>query len=230
MSAPHRAYAGGENSVDTILSPLRRICVLASLCVMLAASTPLSAAEPTNLPRVDAPHELASWIDGRIADHFVKNNAAQPSLVDDATFLRRAYLDLVGTLPAVSEVRDFLEDESGEKRTRLIDRLLADPRFAAHLARTWRRVLIADAGPAATFGAQIEQWLTDQFAQNAAFDELTRKLIIAGGAEPAADADAEEESDNNERATTPPQSPAIAYLRSTGGDPASVAGSVSRIF
>src|SRR5687768_682510 len=184
MSAPHRAYAGGENSVDTILSPLRRICVLASLCVMLAASTPLSAAEPTNLPRVDAPHELASWIDGRIADHFVKNNAAQPQPVDDATFLRRAYLDLVGTLPAVSEVRDFLEDESSQKRVRLIDRLLGDPRFAAHLARTWRRVLVSDPGAAATYGGPVEEWLTQEFTRSVGFNELARKLVTAGGAEP----------------------------------------------
>jgi hypothetical protein len=216
--------------LNTSLKPRWHICVLVGLCVLWTIQTTASAAEPTNPAPLATPHELAAWIDGRMADHFAKNAAAQPSLVDDATFLRRVYLDLAGTLPAVSEVRDFLDDESGQKRTRLVDRLLADPRFAAHQARTWRRVLVSDPAPAASFGGQVEQWLTEQFAQNAAFDELTRKLITAGGAEQKADADAKDEEDNDENAAASPQSSAVSYLRSTGGDPASVAGSVSRIF
>ena len=207
----------------------RHIGFLAGLCVVMAVPTALSAAEPANSPRVTTPDELAAWIDGRMADHFAKSSTAPPPLVDDATFLRRAYLDLVGTLPAVSEVRDFLADQSDLKRTRLVDRLLADPRFAPHQARTWRRVLVSDPSMAATFGAQVEQWLTEQFAQNTAFDELTRKLVTAGGAQPQADANEEEEEDD-ENAAARAQSAAVSYLRSTGGDPASVAGSVSRVF
>ncbi|MEX2137869.1 MAG: DUF1549 domain-containing protein [Pirellulales bacterium] len=216
--------------MNSPLSPLRHICVLAGLCVLLTVQTPSAAAEPTGSARIATPHELAAWIDERLANHFVKTGAAQPALVDDATFLRRTYLDLVGTLPKVSEVRDFLDDESDQKRTRLIDRLLADPRFAAHLARTWRRVLVTDSNSAAAFGGQIEQWLTEQLAQNAGFDELTRKLITAGGAEPAADANGEDDADDDQEAPASQQTSAAAYLRSTGGDPASVAGSVSRIF
>jgi hypothetical protein len=216
--------------LNSPLSPLGHISLLAGLCVLLTVQTPLPAAEPTGSARVATPHELAAWIDERMEDHFVKNGAGQPTLVDDATFLRRAYLDLVGTLPAVAEVRDFLDDESDQKRTRLVDRLLGDPRFAAHLARTWRRVLVSDPGSAASFGGQLEEWLTEQFAQNAAFDELTRELITAGGAEQAADAKAEEKAENDQEASAFPQTSAVSYLRSTGGDPASVAGSVSRIF
>jgi hypothetical protein len=196
--------------------------------LLWAASASLSAAEPSGSARVSTPDELAAWIDARMAAHFAKNSVAQPPLVDDATFLRRAYLDLIGTLPAVSEVRDFLADQSDLKRTRLIDRLIDDSRFAPHQARTWRRVLVSEPSMATTFGGQVEQWLTDQFAQNLAFDELTRKLITAGGAEP--EAEAEESDDEDDDAPAMPPSAAVSYLRSTGGDPASVAGSVSRIF
>jgi hypothetical protein len=206
----------------------RQIGVLAGFCLLCAVPASLSAAEPRSAARVSTPDELAAWIDGRMAAHFAKNSVAQPPLVDDAAFLRRAYLDLVGTLPAVSEVRDFLADESELKRTRLIDRLIDDPRFAPHQARTWRRVLVSEPSMAATFGGQVEQWLTDQFAQNLAFDELARKLITAGGAEPAAET--EESEGNDEDAPATPPSAAVSYLRSTGGDPASVAGSVSRVF
>jgi hypothetical protein len=173
--------------------------------------------------------ELASWIDARASDHFATIGAAQPPLVDDATFLRRAYLDLLGTIPAVSEVRDFLDDQSDNKRGRLIDQLLDDPRCAAHLARTWRRVLVPQAaGPAALSGT-VEAWLESQLAEGVAYDELARKLITAGGAEEQ-DGQDDEDEDGDEGEGESTASPAVAYLQATGGDPASVAGSVSRVF
>jgi hypothetical protein len=55
-------------------------------------------------------------------------------IADDAEFLRRVSLDLVGTIPTVEETRAFLTDTSPDKRTVLVDRLLADPRHARHLA------------------------------------------------------------------------------------------------
>src|SRR5690349_11081005 len=59
--------------------------------------------------------------------------AAGPS--SDAEFLRRVTLDLTGTIPTAAEARAFLKDSSPEKRTTLIDRLLASPEHARHLAR-----------------------------------------------------------------------------------------------
>ena len=215
--------------MDTSLWLWRRTCLVAGL-VGLLTQTSLRAAEPADrVAQVATPHDLAAWIDERVADHFAKSGARQPAVVDDATFLRRAYLDLAGTLPTVSEVRDFLEDESDQKRTRVIDRLLGDPRFAKHLARTWRRVLISDANAAAAFGVPLEEWLAEQLGENAPFDELTRKLITAGGAEVEEEAEKQEDVDDDQEAAAR-QTAAVSYLRSTGGDPASVAGSVSRVF
>ena len=51
----------------------------------------------------------------------------------DAEFVRRIYLDLVGTIPTADEVRKFLSDPDFDKRTRLIDRLLHDPRHVRRL-------------------------------------------------------------------------------------------------
>src|SRR5690606_13166621 len=53
-------------------------------------------------------------------------------LCDDLTFLRRAYLDTVGVVPTLDEIRAFEADRSPEKRAKLVDRLLADPRWADH--------------------------------------------------------------------------------------------------
>jgi hypothetical protein len=154
------------------------------------------------------------------------------------------YLDLLGTIPAVSEVRDFLDDQSDSKRSRLVDRLIEDPRCAAHLARTWRRILVPESAMNPAMTGELEEWLRQQFAGRVSYDELTRKLITAGGAEPEISAAAGDDSanaaenadnadDDDQGASDPasPQSsPAVAYLRATGGDPAAVAGSVSRVF
>src|SRR6476661_4892697 len=56
--------------------------------------------------------ELAAWIDERLAAENARTGVAAPATVDDATFLRRAFLDLQGAIPAVAQVRDFL-DETG---------------------------------------------------------------------------------------------------------------------
>ena len=61
---------------------------------------------------------------------------------DDATFIRRAFLDTIGTLPTADEARAFLADASADKRDRLIDSLLARPEFADYWAYKWADVLL----------------------------------------------------------------------------------------
>ena len=65
-----------------------------------------------------------------------------PPACDDATFLRRASLDLVGRQPSPAEIEAFLADPSPGKRTDLVDRLLADPAWATNWARYFRDVIL----------------------------------------------------------------------------------------
>ena len=66
----------------------------------------------------------------------------QPALCSDAVFVRRAYLDVIGTLPTAKEVRDFLQDPNTKtKRRRLIDRLLERDEFAQYWAMKWGDLL-----------------------------------------------------------------------------------------
>ena len=222
-------------------SPLRIGCVLSAIVCTFFGSA-LSTATAADLPpqtrsgSLATSTDLASWIDGELAVHFERSGAAQPRLVDDATFLRRVYLDLLGTIPAVSEVRDFLDDQTDNKRARLVERVLEDPRAAAHLARTWRRMLLPDAPPQGAMNGSLEAWLQEQFAQDVPYDKVVRDLVTAGGAEQAIEEDADDDDaddgdeDEDEDDEAPAASPAVEYLRGTGGDPASVAGSVSRVF
>ena len=91
--------------------------------------------------------ELASWIDEKFAAEWKARGVTSPPTVDDATFMRRVYLDLLGTIPSVPHLRDFLYETGTFKREDLVDRLLLydrrPERFASrsgdHLARIWRR-------------------------------------------------------------------------------------------
>jgi hypothetical protein len=59
----------------------------------------------------------------------------------DAVFLRRAYLDTIGTLPTAEEAKSFLEDENPKKRAALVDQLLQRPEFADYWAMKWSDLL-----------------------------------------------------------------------------------------
>ncbi|GAA4462543.1 DUF1553 domain-containing protein [Novipirellula rosea] len=66
---------------------------------------------------------------------------AQSPLVDDASFLRRAYLDTVGVGPRADEAREFLASTDSDKRSKLVERLLQDDRYADHWVSFWMDLL-----------------------------------------------------------------------------------------
>jgi hypothetical protein len=150
-----------------------------------AAQTPNTEAnEP--LPRL-SPKDLAAWIDARFEALPGDSAATSRPLIDDATFLRRASLDLLGAIPSVSGTRDFLADESAYKRDQFVVGVLGlageqtrlTDRNAAHLARVWRRILVPGNGPGAMMATRLDPWLKQQFAANVPYDELARSLVLA---------------------------------------------------
>src|SRR5262249_14730132 len=91
---------------------------------------PLKPRRPTlPLARNGRDHPIDRLVDAYFAAHKVQ----PPIPLDDTTFVRRVYLDLIGVLPALSEVDAFLEDGTADKRGRLVRRLLDDKRsYAEH--------------------------------------------------------------------------------------------------
>src|SRR4051794_1271486 len=84
---------------------------------------------------------LRQVIDAEVRAAWQREKVAPAGRCSDAVFLRRIYLDLVGTIPTFDEAKPFLADSDPQRRQRLIDRLLADPRYAEHQANTWELVL-----------------------------------------------------------------------------------------
>lgn len=122
-------------------------------------------------------------IDGALAERWATEGIEPAQRSDDSEFVRRVYLDLTGVIPRVSEVREFLEDESADKRERLIERLLASPRYPTHLASTWRQVMIPGGLDLEQLQnvAGVQNWLRRQFAQNMRYDRIVSDFLVATG-------------------------------------------------
>jgi hypothetical protein len=108
--------------------------------------------------------------------------------VDDRTFARRVYLDVLGLLPAPEDVDAFVADTSPDKRAQLVDRLLADrQQYAAHWFSFWNDALRNDyQGTGYIDGGrqQISAWLFTSLGENKPYDQFVRELITAApGAE-----------------------------------------------
>ncbi len=101
----------------------------------------------------------------------------------DAEFLRRVSLDLIGVIPSWSETVAFLDDPAPEKRLRIIDQLLADPRYAQHQTDVWDQVLFGRNPPGYDTDKRtgIQNWLNRQFAENVPYDQWARTLLKATG-------------------------------------------------
>jgi hypothetical protein len=171
------------------------------------------------------PSELAARIDQRLEARW-KANMVQPApRADDAEFLRRAFLDVTGRIPRPADVHAFRGDSSADKRRRLIDRLLDDPRFAVHLANVWRAELlpeIASNREAALFQAGFENWLRQRFRAGVGYDRLVRELLTT----PIAT-----EGQDTEPVLRDPERPnPLAFFAVKEARPENLAAAVSRSF
>jgi Protein of unknown function (DUF1549)/Protein of unknown function (DUF1553) len=123
------------------------------------------------------PAELAAWIDARLDAAWRAKGLPPRPMAGDDVFLRRAYLELTGTIPSVAEARDFLESTTAGKREALIFSLLEDKRCAEHFARLWARTL----APAGNSRGPLEAWLRTEFGKNTPFDQLAKAVLTAKG-------------------------------------------------
>jgi hypothetical protein len=124
--------------------------------------------------------ELTATIDRLIAQRWAAAGVEPAPRADDATFLRRAYLDLAGRIPSVAEARAFLKDPAPDKRERLVEALLAGNGYANHFTNVWRALLLPEADAAFQFGVQkpiFELWLRKRFRENRGYGQIVRALL-----------------------------------------------------
>ncbi|HBJ33593.1 MAG TPA: S-layer related protein (Precursor) [Planctomycetaceae bacterium] len=141
--------------------------------------------------------ELKDWKSNNFVDEFAakkfKDLGLQPSpLCDDATFIRRAFLDCIGTLPDPDTVLQFVDSSNPDKRAELVDRLLGltgdtsvdiyGDQYAAHWTLRWSDLI---RNSSKSLGEQgmwaLHNWIKDAFRRNQPYDDFVSELITAQG-------------------------------------------------
>jgi hypothetical protein len=123
-----------------------------------------------------------NFIDRLVFRKLRKLNILPSGLADDAAYLRRVSLDVLGTLPTAAEARRFLDDKRPDRRARLVEELLGRPEFADFWALQWADLLRVDRaalGPKRAYA--YYKWIHDQIAANRPFDEFARAIVTAEG-------------------------------------------------
>ena len=126
---------------------------------------------------------MVERIDRLLAERWSEEGIQPADRSSDSEFVRRIYLDLTGVIPRVSEVHEFLDDNRVDKRERLIERLLASPRYPTHLANTWRQVMVPGGLDLEQLQnvAGVQNWLRRQFAANMRYDRIVSDFLVATG-------------------------------------------------
>jgi len=153
------------------------------LCFAILPAAALAAGGVFEVPGALAPPQ------GRI-DELVfarwKQLGIQPaSLSSDAVFLRRAYLDTIGTLPTAPEAVAFLNSHDPHKRATLIDTLLEREEFADYWTMKWSDLLRIKAEFPINLWPNAAQayyhWVRSALRENRPYDQFARELLTASG-------------------------------------------------
>ncbi len=158
------------------------------LSFVLLLALPAAAAEPegaTNVfenPAVPVPE---SQLDKLVFAQFKRLNL-QPVVCSDAVFVRRAYLDVLGTLPTSEDARSFIEDpDTQNKRRLLVEKLLARDEFADYWAMKWGDVLRIKAEFPVNLWPNAAQayhrWVRASLAESKPYDKFVREMLTASG-------------------------------------------------
>lgn len=127
--------------------------------------------------------QVVQQVDEVLAQLWEEHGVTPAEDAQDEELLRRVYLDLAGRTPSVHEVRTYLADKSPNRYENLVDRLLASPDHASHIATVWRTFLIPEGIDLTRFGGveAFDKWLAKQLADNVSYDQIARELLLAEG-------------------------------------------------
>jgi len=139
------------------------------------------------VPRQGTKVEAAGLVEKNAVDTLVfaklsKLNISPSGPADDAEYLRRLYLDVIGTLPTPEEARRFLADKRPDRRSMLVDELLQRPEYADLWALHWADLLRVDRqvlGHKRAFA--FYSWIRESFAAGKPMDVFARELLTAEG-------------------------------------------------
>jgi hypothetical protein len=148
--------------------------------------TTFRATVPLGVKIPDYKFEALTLVDQHTQKKWQSLGIVPSELCSDDQFIRRASLDITGTLPTPQQVRDFINDKDPKKRDKLVDNLLESAEYTYHFANKWADVLrVKRRGQAeraqGTFG--FHAWIRNAIAADRPYDEFARDILAATGDE-----------------------------------------------
>jgi hypothetical protein len=123
-----------------------------------------------------------NFIDELVVKQLRRLNLPPSPPASDAAFLRRAYLDTIGTLPTSDEVREFLAEKSPDKRERLIETLLARTEFIDYWTYKWSDMLLLNGQRLRPQAVKAYyQWIHKHVAANTPWNQFAREVVTSQG-------------------------------------------------
>ena len=165
-----------------VRTAMRSIPVLFAPLVLLVTSLNAVAQPPA------VPAQVTVINDG-IEEGWNDNEIRPAAEVDDSTWCRRVYLDIIGRIPNTTELAAFLKERGAGKRAKLVDTLLHDDKYteeyARHWSTIWTNILIGRSGGTdrrdLTNRSGMQKYLRDSFAMNKPYDKMVYELVTAEG-------------------------------------------------
>lgn len=123
-----------------------------------------------------------NFIDSLVLRQLRRLNLKPSSRAADEAFIRRAFIDTIGTLPTAEEVRGFLADPSETKRDQLMEQLLERPEFVDYWSYHWSDLLMINGTLLRPDAVQAYYgWIHDHVEANTPWDQFVREIITARG-------------------------------------------------
>ncbi len=203
-------------------TPLIVTLGLASIVCLGIAHFSASAQDPTpekdtsSQPKLGGDwRKLRDSLDGLFDQLHKEKGIKAANIANDAVFIRRVYLDLLGRPPSPSEIDAFAPERKradglrGQaKREALIDELMATKEYAEHFAAFWRVVMVGRGDN--WYDRSLENFLGTALHENRSWSQITTELVAAKG--------------------RTPENPAIGYLGSFENDKAAMTGITAKVF
>jgi hypothetical protein len=128
--------------------------------------------------------QLSQWIDSYLERRWKEFGVQPAPLAEDAIYFRRLSLDLVGRIPELLDVRDFMDSKRPDKHWDAAERYLNTDLAARHFANFWRTVIIGRSSNQQfqIFYPQFEAWLEDRIKKNTPLNQITQQILTVQNA------------------------------------------------
>lgn len=155
------------------------------LCMVACGIGGTPAVSQAASPAADSTIPQIAFINEQIEAVWDDSGLKPAAAASDGEWCRRVYLDLIGRIPTLAELEDYLKAREQNRETRLVDRLLGDDyaaEYARHWANVWTTVLIGrDTNNRMVDRDGMRQYLSESFKANVPYDRFVEELLTATG-------------------------------------------------